>query len=113
MARRLWMLHQLQNRFDHIGDVREATTLGSVSIDGERLIAHRLSHEARDDHTVMARLPRAHRVEQSEDNHWQPMLTVVGKPKKLIDHLARCIRPSTLVGGAEKYVVAFGEGNAC
>jgi hypothetical protein len=72
-----------------------------------------LPHESRDDHSVVTSLPRPDRIEQAEDNHGQSMLTMVGESKKLIDHLARCIRPSALIGSAEKHVIIFCERNAC
>src|SRR5215216_866116 len=58
------MIDQLQQRLDGVRDVREAAALSAVAEDRQVLSAQRLTDEARQDHPVLVRLPRADAVEQ-------------------------------------------------
>ena len=52
----------------HVPDVGEAARLRPVAEHRDRPSRERLLHEVRNDHPVLARLPRADGVEQADDD---------------------------------------------
>ena len=93
---RAWLVDQGYHSRDDVADVGEAAGLRAVAEDGDRLARQRLPHERRDHHPVLARLPRAHRVEQPDDDHRQLALLPVGQRQELVDHLAAGVGPPVL-----------------
>src|SRR5476649_657119 len=69
LADGLGLLHELDQRADDVGDVREGARLLAVAEHRDRFAGERLTHEVRNHHPVLARLPRSHRVEEAHDDH--------------------------------------------
>src|SRR5262249_18131881 len=57
--------HQRNECANDVTHVTKAAALLSISVDGNRLTSERLANERRNDHAVVARLPRTHCIEQT------------------------------------------------
>ena len=66
-------------------------------------------HEARDDHAVLAALPRADGVEQPGDDDIEPRLLVVGEREELVHRLRVGVGPAALRRRAVDAAVVLGE----
>src|SRR5262249_1639589 len=64
LADRAGVVHQADQRRDHVADVGEATRLGPVAVDRDRTAGEGLLDERRHNHAVLPGLPRPHGVEQ-------------------------------------------------
>ena len=89
--------------------VREAARLPAVAVDGEVLVGERLADEARHDHSVDARLPRADRVEEAGDDGVGVALTVVAEGDRLSESLRGRVGPAGDRGRAQDPVGVLGE----
>src|SRR5581483_8943691 len=79
---------------DRVLDVAETTRLRPVSVDLERAAGKRGCHEARDDHPVLAALPRADRVEEPHDDAVETALLVIREREELVHRLRLGVRPA-------------------
>ena len=95
MLPRLGQQHQASHE---VVDVTEASSLRSVSEDGERLVRKGLTDEGRDRPAVVGPHPRAVGVEDSDDARVHALLAVVGHGQRLcitlrlVVHAARADR---------------------
>ena len=80
-------------------------------MNGNRLVFKGRLNEARHDHTVLAGLARADRVEQPDDHYRQAGFLPVCKSEKFIERLGAGVGPAMLIGGAGKEIVLFAKGN--
>src|SRR5215217_499840 len=85
LPNRVRVIHQLDERANHVADVTKTAALFSIAINRDRTARNRLLHERRNDHAVLARLSRPDCVEETYDNGRKLLLAPVSKGEKLID----------------------------
>ena len=86
-------VHQARQRADRVLHVAEAARLRAVAVDLERPAGEGCGDEPRDDHSVLAALPRPDRVEQAHDHAVEAALLVVGEREELVERLRLGVRP--------------------
>src|SRR5439155_15096858 len=84
-----------------------AADLSAVVVNDERLAGQSRIDEPGQDHAVGAGLPRANDVEEPADDDGEAELAGTGQSQKLIDRLARAVRPAGAGGCAENEIVLF------
>src|SRR5207248_1432333 len=94
LAGGLGTIKQTDHRRNNIRYIREAPGLLARSINLDRLVLQCFADETRDDHSVIASLPRADGVEKAADHHRQSKLGVIGEREKLIYHFAASVAPA-------------------
>ena len=87
-------------RAHRVGHVTERARLLAVAVYLERRAGERALDEARDDHSVLARLPRPDRVEEADDDAVEPALLVEAEREELVDRLRVRVEPAALADRA-------------
>ena len=90
------LVHKPDEGTGHVGDVREASRLGSVAKNSDRLPGEGLLDEGGNDHSVPSGLAWTDGIEQTHDDGRQPVLSPVGQGEKLVDGLGTGIAPASL-----------------
>ncbi len=93
--------HQAEQRFHGVPDVAEAAGLLAIAVNFDGFSIERPLHEVRENHPIAPGLPRAHRVEKTNDDYRLLLFFPVGKSQKLVERLGCGIAPAPLRGGAE------------
>ena len=77
-------------------DVTEGARLRAVAVHLERRTGEGALDEARDDHSVLARLLRADRVEEADDHAVEAPLLVEAEREELVHRLRVRVQPAAL-----------------
>ena len=88
-------------RDDGVAHVAERTRLRAAAEHGDRLVAHRLRDEARDDHAVAADLARTDGVEEARDRPRNAEALRVRQAQRFVGDLADRVAPARAGAGAD------------
>src|SRR4051794_9885245 len=94
-------LNEREQRAHGVVHVHEAAALRPVAVDREVVAGQRLLDEARQDHSVLARLARPDGVEEPDDNVLGAVVLVVAEREDLAEGLRGRVAPARRGGGTE------------
>src|SRR5215468_3099248 len=94
--------------------MREATRLGTVSVNRQRLPCQCLADEGRKNHSVTSCLPWTDRIEKPHNHDRQFFFFPISESQEFIDGFRAGVTPAPLARGAHDQIVGLGKRNfAC
>ena len=100
---------QANQRFNSIADVTEAAGLLTIAMHPQGLPFASRVNESRQNHSILAGLPRPNGVEQARDDNRQPFLLGKRQGQKLIHQFGTGVTPAGLMRRSDQQVVFFAE----
>ena len=101
--------HERRQRSDDVAHPGEAASLGAIAVNRDRLVRQRLADEIRQDHSIVAVLPRSNGVEEPHDDRGKAVLLPVRQREEFVYELAGRVPPAAFMGRAQHKVGVFPE----